>query len=470
MALPSLQARSPLSAVPAARDHFVQFYEHDDTLVEEVARYLRHGLESGCAAIAITTQEHLRSIHAVWRRQGFDAKAAEARGQLVTLDAATTLARLMCNGAPDPARFEQVVGSLIRNSAALHGDVMAFGEMVALLVGEGRQTAAAQLEDLWNQLGQVHRFSLFCAYPMSHFATEQSSDAFRHICGAHAHLLPTEGFSRRTESEQVRMVVDLQQKAASLAHELGLRRATEARLAESERELADFVGNAVVGLHRVGPDGTILWANEAELRMLGYEAHEYIGRNIAEFHADGELLGRILETLKRGGALHEHAATMRCKDGSLRRVLVSSNALIRDGNLVHTRCFTHDVTDRWLAQEALRERTAILHLALQGGRAGYWVGELDSGRMRCSSELASLLGLDGPFEGSWSEFEAMMHPADQPVFRTAVDESIASRGRLNATLRLGEESAWRRYEVRGEPAFDDAGRAVRFYGICLESR
>jgi len=39
--------------VAAARDHFVHFYEEDDVLVDEVARFLRTGLESGCGAIMI---------------------------------------------------------------------------------------------------------------------------------------------------------------------------------------------------------------------------------------------------------------------------------------------------------------------------------------------------------------------------------------------------------------------------------
>ena len=32
--------------------------------------------------------------------------------------------------------------------------------------------------------------------------------------------------------------------------------------------------------------GPIMWANKAELQLLGYEAHEYIGHPVAEFHAD----------------------------------------------------------------------------------------------------------------------------------------------------------------------------------------
>ena len=36
--------------------------------------------------------------------------------------------------------------------------------------------------------------------------------------------------------------------------------------------------NGAVGLHWVAVDGTIEWANEAELQLLGYSREEYIGR------------------------------------------------------------------------------------------------------------------------------------------------------------------------------------------------
>src|ERR1043165_4289984 len=53
-----------------------------------------------------------------------------------------------------------------------------------------------------------------------------------------------------------------------------------------DRELKACLEHAAEGLHWVGPDGTILWANQTELDLLGYPRDEYIGRNIAEFHVD----------------------------------------------------------------------------------------------------------------------------------------------------------------------------------------
>jgi len=128
----------------------------------------------------------------------------------------------------------------------------------------------------------------------------------------------------------------------------------------SVTELADFVENAVEGLHRVGPDGTILWANRAELQMLGYRWEEYVGRHIAEFHADATTIDYILTTLLSGGALYDQPARLRCKDGSIKRVLIHSNGHFEDGELRYTRCFTRDATERHERDVALAQRDAML--------------------------------------------------------------------------------------------------------------
>jgi len=131
------------------------------------------------------------------------------------------------------------------------------------------------------------------------------------------------------------------------------RRDAERALSESERDLADFFENATVGLHWVGADGTILRANRAELEMLGYDRGEYVGRQIAEFHADEAVIRDILRRLRAGEALRDHPARLRCKDGSVKDVLIDSSVMRERGEFVHTRCFTRDVTGRLRAEAAL---------------------------------------------------------------------------------------------------------------------
>jgi PAS domain S-box-containing protein len=128
-------------------------------------------------------------------------------------------------------------------------------------------------------------------------------------------------------------------------------------LRRSQQELADFFDNAPVGLHWVGPDGIILRANRAELNLLGYSADEYIGHHIAEFHADEDVIRDILRRLHAGEELQEFEARLRCKDGSIKHVLMSLNVLWEDGQFIHSRCFTRDITDRKRAEESLLRQT-----------------------------------------------------------------------------------------------------------------
>src|SRR3954453_12976295 len=124
--------------------------------------------------------------------------------------------------------------------------------------------------------------------------------------------------------------------------------------------LEDFFENGAVGLHLVGPDGTILKANRAELELLGYAQDEYIGRNIREFHADQETISKILVCLGQGEKLDKHPARLKAKDGSIKHVLITSSVLFEGGKFIHTRCFTIDVTEQRQAEEKARQDRELL--------------------------------------------------------------------------------------------------------------
>src|SRR5919106_868431 len=84
-----------------------------------------------------------------------------------------------------------------------------------------------------------------------------------------------------------------------------------------DRELKACLDHAAEGLPFVGPDGTILWANQTELDLLGYSREEYIGHNISEFHVDPPVIADILARLTRGETLLNYEARLRRKDGSI---------------------------------------------------------------------------------------------------------------------------------------------------------
>ncbi len=364
---------APMSAAPAAPDltapigHAVQFYESDWFLVESVARFVAAGLELGDVAIVIATPDHRDALEARLTARRIDVYNARSERRYIALDAAETLSKFMVADWPDAARFDETVGALVAEAVATGcSRVRAFGEMVALLRADGKPDAAIRLEQLWNELARTLPFSLLCAYPMHAFSRTEDETPLLKICAEHSGVIPTETYTTLdAPEERLRVVAHLQQQARVLGHEQAARESAEAALRRRDAEMDDFFENAAMALHWVGPDGTILRANRAELDLLGYAREEYVGRRIGEFHADQPVLDDILRRLRAGETIHDYEARLRCKDGSIKHVLIDSNVRWESGAFQYTRCFTRDITDR---KRAEAEREKLLR-ATQAARA-----------------------------------------------------------------------------------------------------
>jgi len=187
---------------------------------------------------------------------------------------------------------------------------------------------------------------------------------------------------------------------------------------QNEQELGDFFDNSVMGLQWVGADGIILRANTAELNLLGYTREEYVGRHIADFHADKKAINDIFRRLQLGESLRAYEARLRCKDGSIKHVLIDSNVKWENGRFAHTRCFTQDISERKRLQEELRRahgelearqerqteelrlREMLAELAAEVGVALARAGNLRVVLQECTECLAR--NLDAAFARIWT--------------------------------------------------------------------
>ena len=219
---------NPSSVAPLAdwasakrNDHFVQFYESDEFIVNSVAEYFFHGLESGGRCICVGTAEHNASIQESLRSFGIDPSKAVKSGKLIVRDAGEMLSLFMDGGLPDPHEFEASVGKLVKDNVKPGSPLRAFGEMVAVLRDQGNQKAAVRLEVLWNELREKFDFSLFCAYPLKGFAKAGLDGHMDEICGQHTKTIPAESYSSLSSpDERLRAIAFLQQRAVQLAAEI----------------------------------------------------------------------------------------------------------------------------------------------------------------------------------------------------------------------------------------------------------
>jgi PAS domain S-box-containing protein len=153
------------------------------------------------------------------------------------------------------------------------------------------------------------------------------------------------------------------------------------------KQLQDYVDNAAIGLHWVDANGIIKWANSAELKMLGYTEEEYIGQHISKFHVRPEKIDDILNRLSCNEILNQYESELRCKDGSVRTVHISSNVLWDKEKFVHTRCFTTDVTEEKKLFHALKKSEGLYKTLVNSLPAAIYTCDKE-GKITFFNELA----------------------------------------------------------------------------------
>jgi len=226
-----------LLSQPAPCDHLVQFYGDEQALARNVASYLKEGAERGDGMIVIATPSHQRMFVELLAQAGVAADELVKEGRLLYLDAEKTLAGFTVEGEPDWQRFDQVVGSAVRDLRSRLGGagLRAYGEMVDLLWKSGKLGAATKLETFWNRLLEEGRFGLFCAYTVDVLGPTEGRDLLEMV-STHSHLLPTRANGELESAVRRAMLEVLGEKSVSaLAPVLRANVVSRVVLPEAER-------------------------------------------------------------------------------------------------------------------------------------------------------------------------------------------------------------------------------------------
>ena len=171
----------------------------------------------------------------------------------------------------------------------------------------------------------------------------------------------------------------------------------------------DFLEYGTVGLHVVDNTGKIMWANKAELELLGYSKEEYIGHSIADFHVDKTKIDEILGLLLAGKKVVNFEAPLRCKDGHVEYVEINSSMREQSGKLVTTRCFSACVTDK-LYREQMEARRIEHELMLRNQEKTLEVQRLTETqflRSLCHELRNPLSGVRGNLELQLQQLDAL---------------------------------------------------------------
>ena len=238
-----------------------------------------------------------------------------------------------------------------------------------------------------------------------------------------------------------------------------------------KRAILDGVSSSLIYMDG---DMKILWANRAAAASAGVDPEAMIGRACHEFcrcaetHPCGECAPA--DSLKTGSPVRK---IMHAPDGSVWRI--RGEPVKGDGSHVTgVLRIADDVTERYKAQERIRENEERMNLALQGGDLGLWDWNIRTGDAVFNARWLEMLGYEtgeGELQGCVRNWQDLLHPED----RDRALEALEAHFRGDAPLYESEhrlknrEGEWTWILARGKVSERDGeGSPLRMTGTNLD--
>lgn len=229
---------------------------------------------------------------------------------------------------------------------------------------------------------------------------------------------------------------------------------------ESETRFFELFESLSEGIVFTTPDGFILDANPALVRMLGYQTkQELLQRNMAELYDDPMARQRIINILEEKGSIQNNELVLRGKDGKKVHCLTSGFAL-RDasGRVVRLQGTLVDLTERIEIERQLHREQQFVRRLIEYFPDMIAVVDREGRFTYLSERTRDVLGV-APQEYLGRIIGGATHPEDRPYLAKIVRDVLDGRSehsQIESRVRHADGS-WRTLRTAARPMLDEQG-------------
>ncbi len=230
---------------------------------------------------------------------------------------------------------------------------------------------------------------------------------------------------------------------------------------QAEIRFNEFFESLREGIFFTSPDGQVLDANPALVRMLGYDSKTDLQtRNFGDVYADPAQRDALVRELQSRGSVQDREIVLQRKDGSHLYCLASGFA-IRDtfGRIVRLQGTLVDITERREIEKRLHQEQEFVRHLIAGFPDLIAVFDREARFQFVSPRVRDVLGAP-PEQFVGQSHDAGVHPDDQLGLTEAFQGMISGKS-ASAQIEFRARHAdgsWRILRASAGPLFDAEGK------------
>ncbi len=271
----------------------------------------------------------------------------------------------------------------------------------------------------------------------------------------------------KSDAPPARELYRLRQRVAELEALKAHHEQTEQQLRESEERFRGIYENTMIGLYRTTPDGRIVLANPALLRMLSYSSlDELRKRNLEEEgYEPGYPRSRFKQLMETHGEVVGLESAWTTRDGTPLFVRESATCIRDDeGHVVYYEGTVEDFTERRRVEEALRASELTYRTLVENLPQRVFLKDANFTYTSCNRNYASDLGMSPEDIVGKTDYD--LYPLELADHHRAIDRHIIAAGETveldDAHTAKGEQQI---VHVVKTPVYNEAAQITGVLGI-----